>query len=382
MKKKIGILTFHYAINEGAVLQAYSLAQNCQKLFPDAKVEIIDYRSLNAEKLYCRYACISRNFKSLPSTIRHYKRIRRFAKKELPLSEKKFISDDYIKAKEFIKGQKYDVIFVGSDEIWKIGKMATGRLFPNVYWLGKDIKCVKFAFAASANRMPYKELTVEQKETIRDSLNDFEYIFVRDTHTLEMVKYLGSYDSQKVSIAPDPTFMLDMPSLDLEKKLTILGFDWNKPRVAFVLSAKDLVTKSAKYFKRKGYQTIALSTYINDVDINLCGKLDVFEWANVFRYFSFCVTSRFHPIIFSLRHGTPFLAVDYNEFYRRYDSKSKSLLFKSGLSKNYINSPQGAELDYKLNPLLLEEQSSILLDVFNTQRIIAKEALLKVLNMF
>ena len=41
--KRIGILTFHKSINNGAVMQAYSLSKKLQTEYPDYTVEIIDY---------------------------------------------------------------------------------------------------------------------------------------------------------------------------------------------------------------------------------------------------------------------------------------------------------------------------------------------------
>ena len=40
---RIGILTFHKAINYGAYLQAFSLSHKLQEQFPNDTVEIIDY---------------------------------------------------------------------------------------------------------------------------------------------------------------------------------------------------------------------------------------------------------------------------------------------------------------------------------------------------
>ena len=49
---KVGILTFHNAINYGAVLQAYALQQSVMAL--GAECEIIDYRCPAVEKQYRR----------------------------------------------------------------------------------------------------------------------------------------------------------------------------------------------------------------------------------------------------------------------------------------------------------------------------------------
>ena len=46
---KVGILTYHRSLNYGAVMQAYCLAEEIQKRFPDVSVEIVDYMSKSEE---------------------------------------------------------------------------------------------------------------------------------------------------------------------------------------------------------------------------------------------------------------------------------------------------------------------------------------------
>ena len=41
---KIGILTFHQSVNNGAVMQAYSLSKRLKREYPDDEIEIINYR--------------------------------------------------------------------------------------------------------------------------------------------------------------------------------------------------------------------------------------------------------------------------------------------------------------------------------------------------
>ena len=52
---KIGILTYHRAINYGAVLQSFSLVERLKKDFPNESIEIIDYNSFSREffKIKC-----------------------------------------------------------------------------------------------------------------------------------------------------------------------------------------------------------------------------------------------------------------------------------------------------------------------------------------
>ena len=49
---KIGILTFHQSINNGAVMQAYSLSKRLKKEYPDDEIEIINYRKKSVDRAY------------------------------------------------------------------------------------------------------------------------------------------------------------------------------------------------------------------------------------------------------------------------------------------------------------------------------------------
>ena len=49
---KVGILTYHRSLNYGAVMQAYCLAEEIQKRFPDVSVEIVDYMSKKMNRYY------------------------------------------------------------------------------------------------------------------------------------------------------------------------------------------------------------------------------------------------------------------------------------------------------------------------------------------
>lgn len=163
MRKKIGILTFHHSINEGAVLQAYSLLENLKKLMPDAEVEIIDYRSRAVEMWYLSKALKPGRLKDVIGRINRYRKIMYFIENKLSLSAAKLVSDDLARAEKFIEKQGYDGVVVGSDEVWKILERPFNRPFPNIYWLGKKSSFIKTAFAASSNRTDYGNLTENQK---------------------------------------------------------------------------------------------------------------------------------------------------------------------------------------------------------------------------
>ena len=119
------------------------------------------------------------------------------------------VSDDFKMFNEFVLG-KYDLIISGSDEIWKMGGV---RGFPNAYWQIGDTGARKISYAASA-RCNFKELPEEKQQIIMETINQYEYIGVRDQLTAEELKDYVE-DHTKIHINCDPSFLFDF---DIKKK--------------------------------------------------------------------------------------------------------------------------------------------------------------------
>ena len=90
------------------------------------------------------------------------------------------------------------------------------------------------------------------------------------------------------------------------------------------------------HFRKKGYQIISLGYFNSWADISLY-KLTPFEWVNVFKYFSVCLTDTFHGSIFSAKAKIPFVTVDSDQTYNKYESKTLSLMKDLDLLNNYYN---------------------------------------------
>ncbi len=339
MSRKIGILTYHYVINDGAILQAYSLSNALQKIFPEDHVYIIDYRSRIS-----KFLCLLSIFLKIPypkvrkKKIYRYINFKNFIKNNLPLSNRKLTTDNYYKCLSFIDG-KYDLIITGSDEVFAIMKSIKNfRPFPNIYWLNPRLKCKKVTFAVSANRTDFNTLTDRQKGWMKYSLEGFDLISVRDNNTFNMINLLKSKNMKKIMKIPDPTFMYQFKNTKVREKLINSGVDLNKPILGLLLNDKKLNKAVHQYYKRKKYQIIALGGFNSIADINLGDKINPFEYAEVFRYFTFCITESFHGTIFSLKNKIPFISVDHEDIYLTVESKIYSLLKDFSLiENNYIN---------------------------------------------
>jgi hypothetical protein len=330
---KVGILTFHRSINYGSFLQSYSLA-NALKSCTDFDVEIIDYNMTNVE-LYSFLSCFSFNISQTRKNIIRYLKFKRVLYKILPLSKSRVITNN-LNIIEQLLSDKYDVIVVGSDEVWKINKL---RGFPNIYWLSDKLNCIKVSYAASANRTRFDRLSNEQKKYIKSSLSQFAYIGVRDENTIKQLKNIDA----KLLIRRncDPAFLFDIEKTKgVEAKLAHklsnkYKLDLTKPIIA-VMCTNDTVCKNIYDKYSKDYQIVSLYTNTKYCNAYLY-DLDPFEWAYVFKFISLSITNFFHCTVFSIINNTPFISIDVEEVSVLYESKIKDLLKRADLLENYFN---------------------------------------------
>lgn len=342
--KKIGVLTFHYSINEGAMLQGIALKEVCQRLFSDAKVELINYEIPVTRKRDFKH-CFERprSISSIYSQLERYRRLNAFKNNSLGLNGERLDSSDYIQSADFINKQNYDIIIVGSDEVWKVVSGKKDRPFPNVYWLGKEIHTNKVSYAASANKTKLDKLSDEDKSRIKESLQQYQFIGVRDEITYNLVDSVIT-DNHKLQKVADPTLIVDdgdLPKPDITDKLRKAGYDPSKPAVLINANPK-ISNISADYFHKKGWQVVGVTKYCQGADVNLVGKLNPFEWISALSHCQFSVTNRFHGTIFSIRERVPFVSVEVSDnYFKTNASKLKNLLKDFDMEDHlYLCSPK------------------------------------------
>lgn len=219
---RIGILTFHRANNYGAQLQCYALCRALSNLGHNA--EVIDYRQPVIEKSYCKVGLKDFNplrpvrfLKSLflPQTltrnIRHCRFVS-FRNKYINCSEKIFTPDNKVI-------EEYDVIFIGSDQLWN-SKWTNG--LDDYYW-GNFRHPVNTVIASYAVSIGKTDIDEEEKEKIKQLLDNFDFLSVRENSLKSLINNLSNKD---VKVTIDPTFLLSkeewMKFVKPEKKKYVL----------------------------------------------------------------------------------------------------------------------------------------------------------------
>ena len=326
MKVKIGILTYHRSINYGAFLQSYCLAKYVQRIVGNrADVEIIDYTSKSSYQAYNELLYRGKYKQNEWKKRIGFERSRFL----LPLSKESLCSDDLTEVESFLQRLDYDLIVVGSDEVWKVDGM---RGFPTAYWLNFDLgHCTRIAYAVSS-RTPFNRIDSKTRDYINDSVQKFRYLGARDKMTAELIYELSR---KSMDLNCDPAFLLPFryDKASYKERLNKKYHVGNGQKLLGVMMPDSKLVRKIKEKFGGQYKVVALYDSHEEADINMVA-VNPFEWVKVIGCLDFLVTDRFHGTIFAMKMDIPFLAVE------TYDSQENSKLFyllhNGGLDKQYM----------------------------------------------
>ncbi len=330
---KIGILTYirEYA-NLGTNMQSYCTLKAIQKQFPSDVAELIDFSAWRpAKKPYLSQI-------SIQSLFNDYKRIRKFDhffKSDLTFSPKRLITADLEKAVEFIKKQNYDAIYVGSDTILELKGATQNKL--TAYWLDESIHCKKFLIAASALNVTFEGLSEQRKEKIRQTLDHFSLLGVRDEATYRLLSHFVQPGDKRLQLMPDPTFTFEIDYSFIEKYIARKKLKFEKPIVCLhLLRGTAWASKLADSFRKEGYMVASLRP-AHYADI-IFTDLSAFEQIGLYKYFQLVITHRYHDSIFSIKNLTPviFFPEHFTDITIHGDNKSKTLFQSFNIPDNFI----------------------------------------------
>lgn len=285
----VGIITFHNAINYGAVLQTYALQTSLQNLNCD--VHVINY--INNK-------IVGKNEK--PS-LRDYRNPLKYLNDSymygIYQAKRKQIvrfSDRYIKKTSIVEknniqkiAEKFDVVFTGSDQVWN--DKITGS--DDTYYLNFIPGKKRFSYAASigSNTIP-----TENIPRVKKLLADFNKISVRESSAVEALK--TQLDISAVQVL-DPTLLLTKNDYI---SLAEYPQEQEKFVLLYMLVYSETLLKSAK----KKAEQLGISVFcINASGKRIKGVVDksfvgIEEWIGLFLQAEFVFTNSFHGTVFSI----------------------------------------------------------------------------------
>lgn len=352
---KIGILTFHKAINYGSVLQTWSLQQFL--LSEGHEVEIIDYEPAAWKSIYGifnkiqSYHTIKRNLKLLPLSFFYNnksKSFKKFREKYLNLSNQKY----YIGSNFSNLSSKYDCIICGSDQIWNI-KIAD---CDPIYFL-PDIKPQKkIAYAVSVGNSDF--IGIENADLFKKWILDFDHISVREQKTIDK---LYQFTEKQVAefCTLDPTLLhmketfYPLCSKRIIKEDYIFLYNiWND-KDGFKIAKEISKQKGLPVYTILTVRNLRLALRIKKNNIKiLFTHLSPNDYLSLIRYSSFVISDSFHGTAFSIIFEREFISVNYQKEDGSYknDVRLNNILDNFKLKNRYITVDQLANFD--LNSLI------------------------------
>ncbi len=323
---RIGILTFHKAINYGAYLQAFSLSKKLQEQFPEDEVEIVDYIAPKEKKRKLYVFLWNIKHHGIGGGFSEWKRIHIFRslQKYLPCSPKSFCTSRLHKLYAYID-QRYDMLIIGSDAVFNWNQTK----FPTAYIPDYPFHIPVYTYAASVHGLRYHEEPVERLEKCGRIFDTMKYIGVRDACSEQFVKDCSQ--SAYPLHCCDPTLFIDTEELKNRGDSVI---DKIKNRYDFSLDSKYIVimapdsAMTKAIAKTYGGEYTLISVFVRSADSELyLSDLNPFEWAVVLKKAALVVTSYFHGTLLSLVQGTPAVVLDYSGYCDTcYESKLKDLM--------------------------------------------------------
>ena len=301
---KCGILTFHRAVNYGAVLQSYALNKAANLL--GFETEIIDYRCKFIEdyynswkllfprnwKRFCSYLIFNGNFNP------NKNRLFDFLKKNANVSKNVYYNIAELKTIE----EYYDCFITGSDQIWN--PYTAG--FDEAYFLTFiNTQRKKNSYAASFG---LSELPEEYKNEYIKRLQSFANYSVREDSGKEIIEKLLGIEA---TVDLDPTLLLTKSNWTdiLDDNLVRSGIKEKKYILIYAISEnKKMILMAKKIAKKKSSRV----WYINDrwrkcPGVKNISKVNIDEWLYLFLHADYIITDSFHGTAFSINFEKNFI---------------------------------------------------------------------------
>lgn len=285
---KIGIVTFHRALNYGAVLQAYALQKFLDSLNIDSCV--VDYRSAYMEHFY-------KPVKANPvkDPLKFAKELLYFKKNKEKRKNFDLFIEQYIKTTGPIRSyseledlnEHFDLFLAGSDQVWNWRWSG----FDRTYFLDFADISKRYSYAASFG---FDMVQENQQETYATLLNTFQALSVREKTGVEIIKKVTG---RRAINHVDPTLLLS-------------NEDWNSlaetpGEKGYVLlytleKSEELENLAAQLAEERHVQVIRIVDAIRKVDKYVCrGFMSPAEFVGLFANASCIVTNSYHGLMFS-----------------------------------------------------------------------------------
>ena len=315
MSKKVGIITFHEALNYGAILQAYALKTVCETLGFEAHIVNYNYGGIEEKIAPIRkYLSAPSKKAALPALLRGLLGFFYDKKREKAFSSfrEKYLNESPACASPAdICALGYDVLIAGSDQIWNRG--ITMHRYDPVFFMNFDTTAKKVLYAASSEDVPFSG---EKEEAFLNALRGLQgAVSIREK---KLAEYVEQLTGKAYPVVLDPTLLagtgfldsIDIPEPPAEEYILLYQIDSNP--------ASDICIKTLE--KQFGCPAYTMTTPRLDDHYHRKGTAGPEEFLSLLKGAKFLVTNSFHGIALSLLMHKQFFVYENGGVMSRIDS--------------------------------------------------------------
>ncbi|NJX14039.1 polysaccharide pyruvyl transferase family protein [Tamlana crocina] len=295
-KKKIGILTYHYSNNYGAVLQAYSLQTVLTEKGHDT--HIINLTPNLGLKGRLKTA-ITKPFA---------KTFNLFRQNRLNLYPKSSIFSNNLNSVDF---KNFDYLIVGSDQVWR--KDYTRGLGYSYFLDFAPKQTKKISYAASFG-LDYYSGDQKDINVIKSLLKSFSLVTVREKSGVNICKELFETNAHMVL---DPVLLSPKEAYSFKDEverpsgfITQYLLDASEKKVAFVKSIARSLDKEITLNYKQNSGRISLTNILFNRKKEKFPEIS--EWIANIKNADLVITDSFHGVAFSILFNKEFICI-YNE---------------------------------------------------------------------
>ena len=322
---KIGILTFHWATNYGAVLQCYALQSFLEAKGHDVKV--INYKPhLYDDNIFTflRFRKFLR-FRDYLNNRKKESALADFRDSRLHLTERVY---SYKNIKPI--ASQFDVIISGSDQVVNPTFLMSGEgygIISPTYFLGFPFNGKRIGYALSFGCVTYPEMACN---IARNYIKKFDIISVRENTGIDIMKTMGRNDA---FVVPDPT-MLQKPQFyhsladdSQTNKFTSYDYCFFIRHITERKQAINSIWKDKRIIWNN-----------EDRDYSLHG------WLNKIKQAEFVITDSFHCVVMCLKLHRSFVVITEQKGNIGMNDRLYTLLDQISLSERIIHKNQICEV--------------------------------------
>lgn len=325
---KIGIYTFHYENNYGAMLQAYATQKILQAMGHD--VEFIFQRRDYHIKAN-NYAVLTLNPKSWIKFVyaQSHPAIRKRLKNFRTFHSRLRLSRLYRHVSELHEQPPdYDVHLVGSDQVWYLREKIQKERYFFLDFLPANSCKISFSSSLGSSSVWPGNIPI-----VKSALSDFVALSTRE---IEGAKILSELIDREVQDVLDPCFLLDVKNWEKISRLPpcpqeyilCYGFDDSESSRAMLLSIKRRMKLPLVFVSSSGL----LKPNGVDYFIKSAGPADFVGLVNEAK---FVFSGSYHGVVFSVLFRKSFFVVSHPTK----NMRISSLLAKLGLMSRQISEP-------------------------------------------